>query len=149
MDELTRHFTLKEMTRSSVAVRQGIPNDPDADVIQNLRLLCVHILEPLRQRLGMPVFINSGYRSEALNLLVGGSGGSQHLTGEAADIEVDRLTPSAVCQIIVDAGLPFDQLIEEFGEWTHVSYSRKHRRERLRAVKKDGVTWYEKVEDFR
>ena len=86
---LTQHFTLAEMIRSGAAVRLNISNEPSAEVVENLRLLCENILEPLRRRFGV-IRITSGYRCQALNQAVGGVGHSQHLCGEAADIHVSN-----------------------------------------------------------
>lgn len=129
--ELTRNFSLEEMLRSDTAKRCGITNMPKAEeeteVVENLKALCVEVLQPLRDFLGKPVVVSSGYRCRELNEKVGGVSNSQHLTGEAADIRVkDRHELIEIMRFIMDETV-FDQLIREksaTGEWVHVSYKR-------------------------
>lgn len=129
--ELTRNFSLEEMLRSDTAKRCGITNKPKAEeeteVVENLKALCVEVLQPLRDFLGKPVVVSSGYRCRELNEKVGGISNSQHLTGEAADIRVkDRHELIEIMRFIMDDTV-FDQLIREksaTGEWVHVSYKR-------------------------
>jgi zinc D-Ala-D-Ala carboxypeptidase len=144
---LTKHFTLEEFTRSATAIRQGIDNTPPEYVIENLRMLCKHILEPLREMAGSPIHVESGYRCAELNLLVNGAPDSQHKEGKAADIVIEGLDTPTVCQIIADH-YPFDQLIEEFHEWTHVSYDIQGRREKMIATKQGSRTFYQTVQRF-
>ena len=129
--ELTKNFSLEEMLRSDTAKRCGITNKPKAEeeteVVENLKALCVEVLQPLRDFLGKPVVVSSGYRCRELNEKVGGVSNSQHLTGEAADIRVkDRHELIEIMRFIMDETV-FDQLIREksaTGEWVHVSYKR-------------------------
>lgn len=83
---LTMHFTLEEMIHSDYAEKHDISNSPSQIIIDNLMMLCVLILEPLRTTLNRPIFINSGYRCKELNKAVGGVPDSHHLQGLAADI---------------------------------------------------------------
>ena len=122
--KLSPHFTLEEFTFSHTAVRHGIDNEPPSEKIPCLIALCENILEPLRAEVGCPIHITSGYRSPALNARIGGSNRSQHTRGEAADIVVPGMTPLGVCKLMIGMELPYDQLIFEFGRWTHVSYTR-------------------------
>lgn len=140
---LTKNFTLEELTHSATAKARGISNKPSDAHLDNLMRLCVTVLQPMREQLGRAITITSGYRSEAVNKAVGGvqptdqKRGSQHLYGEAADIRVAGMTPLEVCRWIEKSGLPFDQVIhEKIGRstWTHVSVSpagRTARAERL------------------
>jgi hypothetical protein len=112
---------LDELVVSQTAARRGLPNVPSEEVIAELRRLCAEILQPLRDAVGVPVIVSSGYRSRTVNAAVGGANQSAHLYGRAADISVPGLTPVMVCRRIVGLGLPFDQVIEEFGAWTHVA----------------------------
>lgn len=140
---LTEHFSLAEFTRSQVAARRGIDNTPNEHVFENLATLCELILEPLRVDLGIPIRINSGFRCPELNSAIGGSRFSQHMTGNAGDIDVPGMEPIEVAQKIIDLGLPFDQLIHEFQSWVHVSYdSDRDRRAVLTARLIDGRTQY-------
>jgi zinc D-Ala-D-Ala carboxypeptidase len=118
---LSPHFTLDELTSSSRARAQGIDNRPGEREIAALRNLCAVILEPIRERFGA-VIVSSGYRSRALNALVGGATRSQHVRGEAADIVVRTTSVTGLFQwIVLESKLPFDQVIGEFGRWVHVS----------------------------
>ncbi|MFC1596261.1 D-Ala-D-Ala carboxypeptidase family metallohydrolase [Candidatus Margulisiibacteriota bacterium] len=134
--KITEHFTEEEMTLSQTAVRNGLDNNPSEQEKQNLNWLCVKILEPVRHHKG-PVLITSGYRGPELNKMIGGSSTSQHCHGQAADIIVPAMNTEELFQWIVnDTSLPFDQCIQEFGRWVHISYSRdKQRKQALRAVR--------------
>lgn len=120
---LSPHFTLAEMTVSQEAARAGLRNDPDMRQIEALTALCQNVLEPLRARVKKPVVVSSGYRSTSINRRIGGSNRSQHCRGEAADIIVPGMAPEDVFSLIRAMKLPFDQVIEEFGQWVHVSHS--------------------------
>jgi hypothetical protein len=130
---LSPHFTLAEFTRSQMASRKGIDNTPPEFVVENLRRLCLRVLEPLRAAVGRPLRISSGYRCPALNLVVGGSRTGSHPLGEAADLEcpgVDNLKLAHTLRGLVDVDI--DQVILEFyvdgnpsSGWLHVSH-REH-----------------------
>jgi hypothetical protein len=137
--QLSRDFSLDEFTRSQIAVRHGIPVvvEYGSEIHSNLVRLCVAVLQPLRDALG-PVHVTSGYRPSIVNTLIGGAPTSQHLYGLAADIVVPGFTPREVARWIRDNLDSYDQLIHEFGEWTHVSVApsgQAPRNERLTAVK--------------
>jgi hypothetical protein len=125
---MTPNFTLAELTVSETAERHGIDNTPTPEHLENLQRLA-EFLETVKAALGgKPVMINSAYRGPAVNEKVGGSKSSQHMVGCAADIRIPGMNPDQVCRAIIEAGLPFDQLIREFydpakaaGGWTHVS----------------------------
>ena len=125
--KLSEHFSLGEFVRSSTAQRMSINNTPDAEVIENLRNLCTKVLEPLREHLGQPVVITSGFRSKRLNETVGGVKNSQHLRGEAADLMVEGEKQARDWIRWMMDFLEFDQLIlEKKGKkvWVHVSLKR-------------------------
>ena len=125
--KLSEHFSLGEFVRSSTAQRMSIDNTPDAEVIENLRNLCTKVLEPLREHLGQPVVITSGFRSKRLNETVGGVKNSQHLRGEAADLMVEGEKQARDWIRWMMDFLEFDQLIlEKKGKkvWVHVSLKR-------------------------
>lgn len=130
-----KYFSLKELTESDTATRKGIDNTPDAIVKANLTALVANVLDPLREAYGKPIVVNSGYRCEKLNKLVGGAKKSQHLTGQAADIRsVSRSVAEnkKIFNLIVKLGLPYDQLIDEYGcKWVHVSYNMKGNRKQI------------------
>lgn len=148
---LSPSFTLAELTRSEAAARRGLDNTPPPEVIENLRALVLQVLQPLRNGLGRPLRINSGYRGPAANRAVGGARTSQHLTGEAADIECAGVDTRRLAQTVIDLSLPFDQLILEFhvvdepsSGWVHVSHKRNgpQRGEVMRAVRLPGGVSY-------
>jgi hypothetical protein len=122
--KLSEHFTLAELTQSQTAARAGLKNDPTPESLENLKHLAGR-LEAIRKLLGRPMVISSGYRSPAVNSLVGGAPNSQHMLGQAADFIAPAYgTPFEVAQAIERSGLKFDQLIHEFGRWVHVSFIR-------------------------
>ena len=125
---VTMHFTIEEMYASDTARRLGIDNKPTTQKMINLVYLCAFVLEPLRVAMGKPIRISSGYRCEKLNKAVGGVYNSQHLKGQAADIDIqgDMEFGRKIFEYIKNH-LPFDQLIWEHNPktgsyWVHVSY---------------------------
>jgi zinc D-Ala-D-Ala carboxypeptidase len=135
---LTRSFTLDELTFSQMAARQGIANVPNDIQIAALQRLCDNVLQPLRDGLGLPIVISSGFRCPALNRLVSGAADSQHLLGEAADIVCPAISADELFKRVLALDLPFDQLIYEGGKecvWVHVSFRQSMaRHEILRAT---------------
>ena len=118
------------MIFSETAERFSLHNQPSTEEIAELKNLCVNVLQPLRDSLGVPVIINSGYRGVAVNKKTGGSLTSQHMKGQAADIRVIGMDAQSVCEKIIELDLPFDQLIFE-GTWTHVSHNAKGNRKQV------------------
>lgn len=126
---LSPHFRLSEFTLSGTALRLCIDNTPSAEVVKRLEALCVHVLEPLRRRVGC-VRVTSGYRCARLNAAVGGVARSQHLLGEAADLYVSSREMAEKWAAVLRQ-TPFDQLVfEPIGSkhcrWLHVSYTTRH-----------------------
>lgn len=119
-----KHFTLEELTRSVVATARGIPNVPGENEREALEVLVLALLDPLRELWGKPIYVNSGYRSPALNKAVGGVANSQHMKGQAADITTGKAESNRkLFALIRDGGFDFDQLIDEAdGTWIHASY---------------------------
>jgi zinc D-Ala-D-Ala carboxypeptidase len=120
---LTENFDLAEFLRSQEAARRGLQIEPTPQVMDNLKRLCVDVLEPIRAVVG-PIGISSGYRPEWLNDIIGGSKTSQHMTGCAADIHVIGKTPWELACIIRNMKLaPLNQCILEYppNGWVHVS----------------------------
>ena len=125
---LTEHFTLEELTATSHRQFDNTPNDAE---MANLVLLA-EFLEQVKAALdNKPVMINSAFRSKQVNDSVGSKDTSQHRTGCAADFKVPGMVPDAVVRAIIEAGLPYDQIIREFDAWTHISISDKPRRQAL------------------
>lgn len=139
---LSPHFTLGELTASGTARRHNIDNTPGEAHIANLTALCQNVLEPIRQRFGV-LRVTSGYRSPELNAKVGGAATSQHMNGEAADIQLSGSAVDEKMFAFVRDTLTYDQLLYERASktgrrWLHVSYrrDRKNRREALRITAK-------------
>jgi zinc D-Ala-D-Ala carboxypeptidase len=110
---LTQNFTLSEMTKSETALRFGMANDPTETEIENLRILCENVLQPVRNYYGMGVKVNSGFRHPLVNAKVNGSTASDHCKGFAADIEIPGIANADLAQWIKD-NCEFRQLILEF-----------------------------------
>ena len=153
--ELTRNFTLEELTKSDTAIRKGINNNPNAEQIEKLKTLCEKILQPVRDHFGKVVSVSSGFRSEELCEAIGSSKNSQHAKGQAADFEIFGVSNQELV-IWIDKNLDYDQMILEFWKgpdepnsgWVHVSYKKEgNRKELLRAFRNSlGRTQYEKYE---
>ena len=148
---LTRNFSLLELTKSDTAIRRGIDNEPNADQIDKLKLLCENILQPVRDHFGR-VKVTSGFRSVALCMAIGSSANSQHAKAEAADFECMGTDNAELADWIYE-NLDFDQLILEFytpGEpnsgWIHCSYTTDQpRKQFLHAFKSEGKTKYKPI----
>lgn len=133
--KLSSHFSLTEMVKSQTAVRKGIPNVPSEAQVDALVEVCEHILEPVREKYGIPFSPSSGYRSAELCLAIGSSVSSQHAKGEAVDFEVPGISNLEVAGWIV-GNLEFDQLILEHYEggntgWIHCSYKSEGNRKEV------------------
>lgn len=150
--KLSQHFSLWEAERSYFANKFNIDNTCPDHYYANLKAVAENILEPIRSKFKVPFTPNSWYRSEALNKRIGGSKYSQHLKGQAVDIEVPGVNNYDLFQWIGNE-LEFDQLILEFynpevkgSGWVHVSYSlEKNRKQVLRAYKEGRRTKYKLV----
>ena len=148
---LSRNFTLSELTKSDTAIRKGINNNPNAEQIEKLKALCENILQPVRDHFGR-VKVTSGFRSVALCGAIGSSARSQHAKAEAADFECMG-TDNAELADWINQNLDYDQLILEFytpGEpnsgWIHCSYTPDQpRKQFLHAYKSEGKTKYKPV----
>ncbi len=144
--KLSASFYLDEFIVSQVAERHCYRNEPNEKQIENLRLLCMNVLQPLRGIINVPIFINSGFRSFDVNAAVGGRFNSQHLEGKAADFVVHSMNLIDVFNIVLER-FSFDQLIYEFGKWIHVSWNGESNRKDLMISKKVyGKTVYEKLD---
>ena len=114
------NFTLEELTASEVAQRKGLDNTPNATETANL-VRTAELLEQVRSLLNKPILVNSAFRSKPVNDSVGSKDTSQHRIGCAADIRVPGMTPKQVVEACIAANIGYDQIIEEFGSWTHIS----------------------------
>ena len=139
--KLSKNFTLEEFLVSQTAERHGIDMTPSDFVVHNIQELVVTCLQPLRDETG-PMFISSGFRPLELNGRIGGSKTSAHVLGNAADFKISGQTPYQTAKLIVELGLPYDQVIHEFGRWVHLGIADILRGEELTAYKDDGKTVY-------
>lgn len=146
-NQITKNFTLKELTYSATAVKKGIDNKPTEEHYKNMVSLCKNVLQPLREKLGKPITVNSCYRCPKLNTAVGGVKTSQHCNGQAADIEVMGMSNYDLACYIRD-NFDFDQLILEFCDnlkndknsgWVHVSYKDSGNRKQTLTINKSGT----------
>ena len=147
-----KYFTIDELANSATAKARGIDNQPTKEAEKNLTALVGAVLDPLREKWGKPITVNSGYRCPELNRAVGGVATSQHVKGEAADICASTGKETAkLGRLLVSMGT-FDQVIFEQSnkecteaEWIHVSWKRvgENRRQVLRKVK--GTRNYEPI----
>jgi len=122
---ISRYFTLEELTYSKTAKDEGIDNQPGPAEIESLRKLCSAVLDPLREAVGRPIQVTSGYRGPVLNRRIKGAAKSQHLTGQAADIQSPGMAVIELFKMVIRLKLPFDQIIYEVkgsSKWVHVSH---------------------------
>ena len=145
MTRLSTHFSLKELTRSQTAERRRINNIPGDKEIENLKILCENILEPVRKHYGIPFSPSSGFRSMALNEAIGSTKASQHIDGQAADFEIPGV-PNMELALWIKEHLDYDQLLLEFYKenvpdsgWVHCSYVGYENRNNAKRF--DGRTW--------
>ncbi len=124
--KLSENFTLSEMLVSGAAHRFKIYEQftPSEAVKLNLKALCENVLQPLRDEVKRPIYVSSGYRCPKVNKAIGGARTSQHIKGEAADIQIAGITTDEICRIVLELGIEFDQMIEEYGSWVHISFKR-------------------------
>jgi hypothetical protein len=150
---LSKSFTLNELTKSQEATRLGIDNTPNEEHILNLKLLCENVLQPIRDYYGMPVSVSSGYRSAKLCEAIGSSSKSQHTKGQAADFEIFGVANKDLADFVVK-NLDYDQCILEFWNenepnsgWVHCSFnSSGNRKQFLKAEKLNGRVVYTVLE---
>ena len=118
-----KYFSVSEMLKSDTAIKQRLWNGAPKEAEENLRALVDEVLDPLREAYGRPIRVNSGYRCPKLNTLVGGTPNSQHMRGEAADIQPvvgNEADLPELARILIENG-KFDQLIL-YPTFIHVSY---------------------------
>ena len=142
--QLSKHLSRAEFERSDAATNYGINNSMNSGQLAKAMALAINCFEPIREHLGKPIRVNSGYRSPAVNKRIGGALTSQHSLGEAIDLDLhDR----DLFEWIID-NVEYDQLIAEFpsqgkASWFHISYREgRNRKQVLVAIKKAGKTIY-------
>lgn len=128
------NFSIKELIHSDNAIKSGIDNTPNIEQIDNLLNLIFYCLQPIRDKLKKPMIITSGFRNPKVNFLAGGKTNSEHLEGKAADFIVKGMTPNQIIDFIVKSGIEYDQLINEYNKWVHISFNKGHNRKQVLKV---------------
>lgn len=147
---ISKYISYKEATKSQTATRLGIDNKPTEDHLAAMKHVASEVFDKVRAHFGVPLGVSSFYRGPELNKAIGGSKTSQHMKGEAIDIDADMyggVTNKEIFDYIKD-NLIFDQLIDEYDySWIHVSLRRdgKNRGQVLRAYKENGKTKYKEI----
>lgn len=124
---LSKNFTLQEMTASSTANKHGIANVPGAQEAMNLYKLCNEVLQPIRDKYGKPIIVGSGFRNKQVNKLVGGAANSDHMFGAAADIHTKSDKPAdnkvlfdLIVKMAQNGEIECRQIIDEYNySWIH------------------------------
>ena len=143
---ISKHISYKEATHSATALRRGLDNTPNDEQLKCMEEVAENLFEPLREWVGGPIKVNSFFRGEPVNTAIGGSTRSQHMKGQAIDIDdtFGHKTNAEMYHYIKD-NLDFDQLIWEFGDdknpnWLHISWvSHRPNRKKLTIAKKVNV----------
>ena len=125
------NFKISELTYSETANIYKINNMPDIKSLDNMLELICYCLQPIRDKLQKPMTITSGFRCSKVNNLVGGANNSQHAKGQAVDFIVKDMTPIQVVDFIKNSGIEFDQLINEYNKWTHISFVKGNNRKQV------------------
>ena len=128
------NFTITELIKSDTADKNNINNTPDINSLDNMLELIFYVLQPLREKLGKPMIITSGFRCAKLNKLVGGVSNSQHLWGQAVDFVVNGMTPEQVVEAVKNSDIEFDQCLNEYNQWTHISYNKGKNRKQILTI---------------
>ena len=122
MGTISKNFSWNEFEQSDAARQYRIMNIiTTAEVRDAVKALVVKVLQPLRDKVGRPLKINSGYRCPELNAKVGGVTTSQPCKGEAADVWCATLTPYELAKAMLLNGIPYDQMIL-YPSFIHLSY---------------------------
>lgn len=137
---ISKHITYEEATQSPTALRYGIKNTPNETELANMKRVAEKCFEPLREWYGKPIKINSFFRCDQLNTLVGGSKTSQHVFGQAIDMSAIDKKENAILYNWCLNNLEFDQLIWEYGDdlsplWIHISYKKEGNRKQVLRIK--------------
>jgi uncharacterized protein YcbK (DUF882 family) len=133
--KISEHISYDEATLSPTAIRNGISNQPNDQELTNMKLVAENCFEPLRKMWGKPIKVNSFFRSQSLNQLVGGSPLSQHTKGQAIDITTGTKSNNKKLFELAKT-LDFDQLINEYDfSWLHISFKSSGNRKQILVIK--------------
>ena len=154
MERISKHISYKEGMHSNTALRRGLNNTPNESQLKCMGDIAEGLFEPLREWVGGPIKITSMFRGEPVNTAIGGSKNSQHMKGQALDLDdTYKYKTNAEMYHYIKDNLDFDQMIWEFGDdenpnWIHVSYvtHRENRKKLTIAYKDKGRTKYKHEE---
>ena len=128
MKNISKYISYQEATTSQTSVRKGIKNDPGDNELLAMQLVGIRVFDVVREHFKTPLRVSSFYRSPILNKAVGGSSTSQHVKGQAIDIQGTGKVTNKMIFDYIKENLDFDQLINEFNySWVHVSYVSKEK----------------------
>lgn len=120
------NFKISELIHSDEAIKRKINNMPDINSLDNILILIVKCLQPIRDKINKPMIVSSGFRCKTLNTAIKGAPNSGHLYGRACDFTVKGMTPKEVYNFIKKSGLKYTQLILEKNQWIHIEYDIYH-----------------------
>lgn len=128
------NFKLSELIHSKTAIQHNINNMPDINSLDCMLDLIFYCLQPIRNFIGKAMIITSGYRNKEVNKLVGGVANSQHTKGQAVDFIIKGLTVPYIIDLIKSSGIEFDQLINEYNQWVHISFVKGKNRRQIKFI---------------
>jgi hypothetical protein len=120
---------MSELIHSDTAIMHNINNMPNIESLDNMLNLIHYVLNPIRQAIREPMIITSGYRNKDVNRLICGKPTSQHLKGQAVDFVIKGMKPSEIVHFIRNMYIEYDQLINEYDKWVHISYNKGNNRQ--------------------
>lgn len=139
---LSKSVSLHEATKSETAIRLGLDNTPSQEVIERMKVTASRVVDPIKQRFPA-CYVSSFFRSESLNRKLKGAKNSQHVTGEAVDMDSPGNSDNLAIFNFVKDELVHDQVIAEYPnadgvpEWVHASIREKDNRGQVLVKLKD------------
>lgn len=129
------NFRMSELIYSDAAIKNNINNMPDINALDSMLNLVFYCLQPIRNLIKKPIIVTSCFRCAKVNSLVGGMSNSQHLKGEAADFQIKGMSPNQIIKTIQKSDIEYDQLINEYDKWVHVSFKKGKNRKMVLSLK--------------
>jgi uncharacterized protein YcbK (DUF882 family) len=134
--QISKYVSYNEATKSQTAIRHGIKNEPNDEQLQNMKIVAIKCFDPIREFYKRPLRVSSFYRCEELNKLVKGAKNSQHLKGQAIDIDAGSIQENKKIFEWAKDNLEYDQLINEYNfSWVHISYNKGKNRKQIVVIK--------------
>ena len=128
------NFSISELCKSDKARQHNIKNTPNITQVDNMLNLIFYCLQPVRNLLGKPMIISSGFRNPEVNKLVNGKPNSQHLEGKAADFTVKGESVAGIIFKIQTSNIEYDQLLNEYDKWVHISFNKGNNRRQYKHI---------------